>query len=71
MRSSYDYPKTDSPAVEGSQPRPPPPPRLRPRKGKPETALIQQPHGVAAIGPSLKYVGDMNALRRGTYWNRL
>ena len=52
MRSSYDYPKTDSPAVEGSQPRPPPPPRLRPRKGKPETALIQQPHGVAAIGPS-------------------
>ena len=25
----------------------------------------------AAIGSNLKYIGDINSLRRGTYWNRV
>ena len=36
-----------------------------------EKVIWDQEVAFAAIGPNLKYVGDLNALRRGTYWNRL
>lgn len=36
-----------------------------------EAIIWDQEIAFAAVGPGLKYVGDMNALRRGTYWNRL
>jgi processing peptidase subunit beta len=36
-----------------------------------EAIIWDQEVAFAAMGPSLKTVGDMNHLRRGTYWNRL
>jgi len=36
-----------------------------------EKVIWDQEVAFAAVGPNLKYVGDLNALRRGTYWNRL
>jgi len=36
-----------------------------------EKVIWDQEVSLAAIGPNLKYVPDLNALRRGTYWNRL
>ncbi len=36
-----------------------------------EKVIWDQEVAFAGIGPNLKYVGDINALRRGTYWNRL
>jgi processing peptidase subunit beta len=36
-----------------------------------EAIIWDQEVAFAALGPSLKTVGDMNHLRRGTYWNRL
>ena len=36
-----------------------------------EKVIWDQEIAMAAIGPNLKYVGDLNYLRRGTYWNRL
>jgi processing peptidase subunit beta len=33
--------------------------------------IWDQEIALAAVGPNLKYVGDMNYLRRGTFWNRL
>lgn len=36
-----------------------------------EAVIWDQEVAFAAVGPGLKYVGDMNALRRGTFWNRL
>eukprot|EP00965_Chrysotila_dentata_P132693 4387682-Pleurochrysis_carterae.AAC.1 len=35
-----------------------------------EKVIWDQEVAFAAMGPGLKYVGDLNALRRGTYWNR-
>ena len=36
-----------------------------------QQAKLDQELALAAVGPNLKYVGDLNYLRRGTYWNRL
>ena len=36
-----------------------------------ENVIWDQEVAFAAMGPGLKTVGDMNHLRRGTYWNRL
>jgi processing peptidase subunit beta len=36
-----------------------------------EKVIWDQEVSFAAIGPNLKYAFDINALRRGTYWNRL
>lgn len=36
-----------------------------------EAIIWDQEVAFAAMGPNLKTVGDMNHLRRGTYWNRL
>ena len=36
-----------------------------------EKVIWDQEVAFAGIGPNLKYVGDINHLRRGTYWNRL
>lgn len=36
-----------------------------------EKVIWDQEVAFAAIGPNLKYVGDLNALRRGTFWNRM
>lgn len=36
-----------------------------------EKVIWDQEVAFAAIGPNLKYIGDMNALRRGTFWNRM
>ena len=36
-----------------------------------EAIIWDQEIAFAAVGPGLKYVGDMNYLRRGTFWNRL
>tara|TARA_B110001452_G_scaffold264503_1_gene267610 strand:+ start:1560 stop:2576 length:1017 start_codon:yes stop_codon:yes gene_type:complete len=36
-----------------------------------EAIIWDQEVAFAAVGPGLKYVGDMNYLRRGTFWNRL
>ena len=36
-----------------------------------ESIIWDQEVAFAAIGPGLKQVGDLNHLRRGTYWNRL
>jgi processing peptidase subunit beta len=36
-----------------------------------EAIMWDQEVAFAALGPGLKTVGDMNHLRRGTYWNRL
>jgi len=36
-----------------------------------EKVIWDQELALAAVGPNLKYVGDLNYLRRGTYWNRL
>lgn len=36
-----------------------------------EKVIWDQEIAFAGIGPNLKWVGDINALRRGTYWNRL
>ncbi|KAL1519473.1 hypothetical protein AB1Y20_022992 [Prymnesium parvum] len=36
-----------------------------------EKVIWDQEVAFAAIGPNLKYTGDLNALRRGTYWNRM
>ena len=31
--------------------------------------IWDQEIALAAMGPNLKYLGDMNYMRRGTYWN--
>merc|ERR1712086_660162 len=36
-----------------------------------EAIIWDQEVTFAALGPALKTVGDLNHLRRGTYWNRL
>jgi len=36
-----------------------------------EAIIWDQEVAFAALGPALKTVGDLNHLRRGTYWNRL
>jgi processing peptidase subunit beta len=36
-----------------------------------DAIIWDQEVAFAGVGPGLKYVGDINALRRGTYWNRL
>jgi len=36
-----------------------------------EKVIWDQEVAFAGVGPNLKYVGDLNTLRRGTYWNRL
>jgi len=36
-----------------------------------EKIIWDQEVALAAVGPNLKYVMDLNGLRRGTYWNRL
>jgi len=36
-----------------------------------EKVIWDQEVAFAGIGPNLKYVGDLNYLRRGTFWNRL
>jgi len=35
-----------------------------------DKVIWDQETSLAAVGPGLKYLPDMNALRRGTYWNR-
>ena len=35
-----------------------------------ENIIWDQEVAFAAVGSKLKYVGDINTLRRGTYWNR-
>jgi len=35
-----------------------------------EKLIWDQEVAFAAVGANLKYIGDLNALRRGTYWNR-
>jgi len=35
-----------------------------------DAVIWDQEVAFAAVGPGLKYLPDMNALRRGTYWNR-
>jgi len=39
--------------------------------GVAEKVIWDQEVSFAAIGPNLKYVYDINGLRRGTFWNRL
>lgn len=36
-----------------------------------EAIIWDQEVAFAGLGPNLKTVGDLNHLRRGTYWNRL
>ena len=36
-----------------------------------EKVIWDQEIAIAAIGPNLKYLGDLNYFRRGTYWQRL
>ena len=36
-----------------------------------EKVIWDQEVAFAAVGSGLKYVPDINGLRRGTYWNRL
>ena len=35
-----------------------------------EKVIWDQEVAFAAVGANLKYIGDLNSLRRGTYWNR-
>ena len=36
-----------------------------------EKVIWDQEVAMAAVGPNLKYVMDLNGLRRGTFWNRM
>ena len=56
----------DQPSLDGSQQSRPPPPRPRSAptggpQGKPQTTVMHQPHGVAALGPSPSTVSAVSA----------